>query len=37
LRDVATALRAVKGSKWKEMADPLAELAEMRRDEDELH
>jgi hypothetical protein len=37
LRDLTTALRTVKGSKWKEMADPLAQLADMRRDDDELH
>jgi hypothetical protein len=33
-----TALRAVKGSAWKDMANPLAELADLRRDDDnELH
>jgi hypothetical protein len=37
LRDLTTALRAVKGSHWKEMTDPLAELADMRRDDNELH
>jgi hypothetical protein len=37
LRDLTAALRAVKGSKWKEMADPLAELADMRCDESDLH
>jgi hypothetical protein len=38
LRDTVTALRAVQGSAWKNMADPLAELADLRRDEDdELH
>ncbi len=37
LRDLTTALRAVKGSEWKEIADPLAELADMRRDDNELH
>ncbi len=37
LRDLTTALRAVKGSEWKEMADPLAELVDMRRDDNGLH
>lgn len=37
LRDLTTALRAVEGSGWKEIADPLAELADMRRDDTELH
>ena len=37
LRDTVTALRAAHGSSWKELDDPLAELADMRRDEDELH
>lgn len=37
LRDTVTALRAVRGSGWKELADPLAELAELRRDQDDLH
>jgi hypothetical protein len=38
LRDTVTALRAIQGSAWKNMADPLAELADLRRDEDdELH
>ena len=37
LRDVVSALRAVKGSGWKEIDDPLAELADIRCDEDELH
>ncbi|MGH7084527.1 MAG: hypothetical protein ACREFN_05995 [Acetobacteraceae bacterium] len=37
LRDIVTALRAVRGSGWKDMPDPLAELADMRGDDDELH
>ena len=37
LRDAVTALRAVRGSGWKEFDDPLKELADMRRDDDELH
>ena len=37
LRDVVGSLRAVRGSRWPESDDPLAELAGMRRDEDELH
>ncbi|MBC5825040.1 MAG: hypothetical protein DLM68_17665 [Hyphomicrobiales bacterium] len=37
LRDAVTALRAVPGSGWKDMDDPLAELADLRRDDDELH
>lgn len=38
LRDTVTALRAVQGGAWKTVADPLAELADLRRDEDdELH
>ena len=38
LRDTVTALRAVKGGAWKTMADPLAELSDLRRDDDdELH
>lgn len=37
LRDAVSALRAVRGSGWKEMNDPLAELDDLRRDEDELH
>jgi hypothetical protein len=37
LRDTVTALRAVRGSGWKDMADPLAELDDLRRDTDELH
>jgi hypothetical protein len=37
LRDVVTSLRAVHGSGWKQMTDPLAELGDLRRDKDELH
>jgi hypothetical protein len=38
LRDTVTALRAVRGSGWKSISDPLAELTDIRRDdEDELH
>ncbi len=37
LRDTVTNLRAVKGSHWHEMNNPLAELAAMRGDDDELH
>ncbi|WP_131193696.1 hypothetical protein [Lichenihabitans psoromatis] len=38
LRDAVAALRAVRGSGWKDVADPLGELADMRRDDgDELH
>lgn len=37
LRDTVTALRAVRGSGWKVMDDPLAELDDLRRDKDELH
>ena len=37
LRDTVTALRAVRGSGWKDQADPLAELDDLRRDKDELH
>lgn len=38
LRDTVSALRAVRGSGWKEITDPLAELESLRRDdEDELH
>lgn len=37
LRDAVTALRVVAGSGWKEIADPLAELDELRREKDELH
>lgn len=37
LRETVAALRAVPGSGWKDIDDPLAELEDMRRDEDELH
>lgn len=37
LRDAVAALRAVPGSGWKDIADPLAELDDLRRDKDELH
>lgn len=38
LRDTVSALRAVRGSGWKKIKDPLAELEDLRRDdEDELH
>lgn len=37
LRDVVTALRAARGSGWKEMDDPLTELDDLRRDNDEMH
>ena len=37
LRDTVTALRAVRGSEWKTMAYPSAELADLRSDQDELH
>lgn len=37
LRDIVGALRGVKGSGWKEFDEPLAELAAMRQNEDELH
>jgi hypothetical protein len=37
LRDTVNALRAVHGSGWKTMADPLVELADLRSDNDELH
>jgi hypothetical protein len=37
LRDTVNALRAVRGSEWKIMADPLAELTDLRSDNDELH
>jgi hypothetical protein len=33
LRDTVAALRAVRGSGWKDMADPLTELDDLRRDE----
>jgi hypothetical protein len=37
LRDVVASLRTVRGSGWKQMTDPLAELDDLRRDKDELH
>lgn len=37
LRDTVTALRGMRGSGWKDMPDPLAELASGRRDDGELH
>ena len=37
LRDAVTALRAVIGSEWAAMDDPLGELNELRHDEDELN
>jgi hypothetical protein len=37
LRETVTALRAVSGSGWKDIDDPLAELDDLRRDKDELH
>jgi hypothetical protein len=37
LRDTVLALRAVSGSGWKDIEDPLAELNDLRRDKDELH
>jgi hypothetical protein len=37
LRDTVTALRAVRGSEWSGMDDPLSELEGLRRDRDELH
>lgn len=38
LRDTVAALRAVRGSAWSDMQDPLEELENLRRDdEDELH
>ena len=37
LRDTVTALRAVRGSGWATMDDPLLELDELRHDEGELH
>jgi hypothetical protein len=36
LRDTVAALRAVRGGGWKDIADPLAELADLRHD-DEMH
>jgi hypothetical protein len=37
LRDAVTALRKIGGSGWADVVDPLAELAAIRQDEDELH
>jgi hypothetical protein len=37
LRDAVAVLRAVPGSGWKDIDDPLAELDDLRRDKDELH
>jgi len=37
LRDTITALRAVRGSGWAEIADPLGELTDLRHDDDKLH
>ena len=37
LRDAVMALRAVSGSGWKDIEDPLAELDNLRSDKDELH
>jgi hypothetical protein len=37
LRDTVTALRAVPGSGWEEQVDPLAELDDLRRDQEDLH
>ncbi len=38
LRDTVTTLRAVQGSGWKELNDPITELADLRNDDDsELH
>jgi len=37
LRETVAALRAVPGSGWKDITDPLAELDDLRRDKDELH
>ena len=37
LRETVAALRAVQGSGWKDIDDPLAELDNLRRDKDELH
>ena len=37
LRESVAALRAVPGSGWKDIADPLAELDDLRRDKDGLH
>lgn len=38
LRDIVGSLRAIRGSEWRTMKDPLAELEDLRQDEDdELH
>ena len=37
LRESVAALRAVPGSGWNDIADPLAELDDLRRDKDGLH
>jgi hypothetical protein len=37
LRETVSALRAVPGSEWKYIKDPLAELDDIRHDKDELH
>jgi hypothetical protein len=37
LLETVAALRAVPGSGWKDIEDPLAELDDLRRDKDELH
>ncbi len=37
LREVVSILRAVRGNGWKEIKEPLAELADLRGDEDEMH
>jgi len=37
LRDTVAALRAVGGSGWKDIDDPLTELGDLRRDAGELH
>lgn len=37
LRQTVVALRAVPGSGWKDINDPLGELEDLRRDKDELH
>ena len=37
LRESVTALRAVRGSGWQGMADPLSELDDLRHEKDELH
>jgi hypothetical protein len=37
LLETVAALRAVPGSGWKDLEDPLAKLDDLRRDKDELH